>query len=581
MMYKKNFSLLIFVIIILSACTRENNLSTNKINMNLEPPGKEKSQTYLINQQDVFLENMIAEIPDNLINKNEQILQVINKNLDLDNDDEQVFIAKMTDDINTPLKIVVIDFDPVQGKPVRSWEYLTNSTNLRAFNLEFDDMIGDFNQEIIFTGANKKGETTFFIFKKIPSPSNLGLFYTPIFQIVTDGTIHINKITRSPLYQVGQKTGQSYPIVIEHKDKESSNSLDLIRDEYDWNYNKGLYELISSKPVPAEVVVENQLRALYDSNVLKDFENFISGPWYNKKDIKSIIVFAPEMEQIVFYSNDIQEIYTWDYMKKTVYNGLLFMVRNQSSSSIRKKINVTIKDTETITLNTNDINWDGTYIKVKEEFLESLFENAKTTVELADFNLTGFYEDENEEMKIIFEPPSFTMIKPGKENVIDGGFSITKNIPILNNYYLKRKLRKIPKQFSRDQFENEILKTITNYTAKKTLKDFYKIDSTKTNYTLESSELGNKELSSIWEILLSIQYKGYYNYQLAVLTLNIIDKNKIITRIDNYIMEYAEVHDENKVIKTIVLTPAEIEVKGIEATSDESLTFIQTEFLDN
>jgi len=556
----------------LPAATKQNKLNFSENTIAVSPDGS---------NQKAYIENIISEIPKILLNKNEEILQIINKNLDLDADDEQILIVKMTEDINTPIKILVIDYDPVQGKHIRSWEYLTNSTNQRAFNIEFDDLIGDFNQEILFTGTTKNGETTFYAFRRVHSPSNLGIFFSPICQIVSDGTIRVNKIVRSDLYQIGQKNGKSFPIVVERRDKLSLNSLDLIQEEFDWNNNKGLYELVSSKPIPANEVEQNQLRSLFYSEELADFENFLTGPWYNKNDIGSIIVFSPDIEQLTFYASDIQEIYLWDYMKKTVYNGLLFIVRNQISGSIRKKINVTIKDLETIIINVGDINWDGTYVKVKEEFLESLFEHERAAVEISNIALKGFYEEENEEIKIIFEPPSFTMLGPDKENVIEGGFSITKNITILNNYYLKRKLRKVPKQISKEEFENQILKQINSYSSKKLLSTNYILDSKKMTYSLISSDPSNNQLSKIWDILLSIKYKGYINYQLGVLTLNIFNKNRIKSKVENYILEYIEATDQNRITKTIVLTPGEIGVKGIEAISDESLTFTQSDYSEN
>ena len=81
-------------------------------------------------------------------------------------------------------KIAVIDYDPIRATYSRTWESLTNATNFRLLDISLKDVVGDHNLEIVCRGMNDGGELTLDLFRKTPSPTGLGLYFTEILRIV-------------------------------------------------------------------------------------------------------------------------------------------------------------------------------------------------------------------------------------------------------------------------------------------------------------------------------------------------------------------------------------------------------------
>ena len=89
------------------------------------------------------------------LDEREKLIKVINTNLDLDTNDEQILVLRQKEDPQGVLKIAVIDYDPVRTTYSRTWESLTNATNLRLLEISLTDVVGDHNLEIVCRGMNE------------------------------------------------------------------------------------------------------------------------------------------------------------------------------------------------------------------------------------------------------------------------------------------------------------------------------------------------------------------------------------------------------------------------------------------
>jgi hypothetical protein len=361
------------------------------------------------------------------IERSEKLIQVVSWNLDLDMSEEQILVLGRKGDPEAALRIAVIDFDTVRGAYFRSWEGTTSATNPRLFEVSQKDLVGDHNQEIVCRGINSRGEQVLNVFRKTPAPSGVGLYFTEICQIVSNGSIEIQEIERSEGYRLGQKNGPSFAIYVYSRDQASANLLDRIRYTYQWQYQQNRYVLTGQEKLPGAVVEEQQLQELFADPSVEAFERYLAGPWYlaGSEGREEIILFSPEQREITVYSGQVEEIYIWQTSFRSLPNRLYILGANESIESIQKRITV-----EVAALNTIDVSilgseqWDrsgGRYLKLTEELQEQLLKKKQTEVKPARILLTGVYRDD-QGTEVIFDPPRFTWI--GDKRQFSGGFAV-------------------------------------------------------------------------------------------------------------------------------------------------------------
>jgi hypothetical protein len=359
------------------------------------------------------------------IERSEKLIQVLNLNLDLDLSEEQILVLGAKDP-EAPLRIAVVDYDAVRGTYLRGWEGITGSTNPRLFEVSQKDLVGDHNQEIVCRGINGRGEQVLDVFRKTPAPSGVGLYYTKICQVVSEGSIEIQEIERSEGYRLGQKNGPSFAIYAYSRDKASPNLLDRIRTTYQWQYQQNRYVLTSEEKLPGAVVEERQLKELFADPSIEAFESYLAGPWYlaGSEGREEIILFSPEERRITIYSGQVEEIYVWQTSFRSLPNRLYILGANESIESIQKRITVEVTALNTIEVSIlGSEEWDrssGRYLKLTEELQEQLLKQKKTEVKPASILLKGIYRDD-QGTEIIFDPPHFTWI--GKRQ-FSGGFAV-------------------------------------------------------------------------------------------------------------------------------------------------------------
>ena len=367
------------------------------------------------------------ESPRVPLDGDEKLVQVLNANLDLDTNDEQILVVRRKDDPEARLELVVIDYDPVRASYSRTWEGLTQATNLRLFEIALKDLVGDHNQEIVCRGMNSRGELTLDVFRKTPSPKGLGLYFAEICQIVSDGSIEIDELERSEGYRMGQKNGPSFVITAYSQDRESKNLLDRVKHTYRWQYQQNRYVLTGVEKLPGAVIEERQLRELFSDTSVERFEKFLDGPWYlaGAEGEEEILLFATEERKISIFSGEVEEIYLWQASFRSLSNRLLIFAVNEAIESIVKRFTI-----EVVSLNAIDVailgseQWDrsfGRYLKLGQELQESLLAEDTAEVRTATLELKGLYQS-GQGIEIIFDPPDFTWI--GEDGSFSGGYTI-------------------------------------------------------------------------------------------------------------------------------------------------------------
>jgi hypothetical protein len=420
------FSFIFVLAIILASCAPQKEGGMDKAGA--QKPAAERielaqSEFSLATPNGKTLE-IVPKVP---IERTEKLIQVLNLNLDLDLNEEQILVLGSKDDPEAPLRIAVVDYDAVRGAYLRGWEGITASTNLRLFEVSQKDLVGDHNQEIVCRGINGRGEQVLDVFRKTPAPSGVGLYYTEICQIVSEGSIEIQEIERSEGYRLGQKNGPSFAIYAYSRDKSSPNLLDRIRTTYQWQYQQNRYVLTGEEKLPGAVVEERQLKELFADPSVEAFESYLAGPWYlaGSEGQEEIILFSPEERRITIYSGQVEEIYVWQTSFRSLPNRLYILGANESIESIQKRITVEVTALNTIEVSILGLEqWDrsgGRYLKLTEELQEQLLKQKQTEVKPANVQLKGIYRDE-QGTEIIFDPPHFTWI--GDKRQFSGGFAM-------------------------------------------------------------------------------------------------------------------------------------------------------------
>lgn len=461
------------------------------------------------------------QAPKVSIKSNETLLHLININLDLDKTDEQILVLKNRNEPKSKIRIALVDFDEIRDSYLKTWEHDTQATNPRAVRIETEDIIGDYNTEIICRGLNTEGELTLDVFRKTTSPSGLGLYYSPICQVVSDRSIKILREKQSTAYQLGQKYGQSFPIVVEKKDPSSENNLDVIMETYYWKYQEKRYIKSLVEKIAGDSLKQKQLRELFSVKSTKqDFEEFLKGPWFRQNEIENIVFFNPSDNTINFYDRNVLETY---FIEDFYLHGyrLSLITKNNTVASIKKWILITVHSMNSIDISTSKSQyktvvvsekWEGKYNRLTSDLMESLLQTQKSFIQTSTVDLTGMYRA-NEGLEIAFEPPYFTWLEDNSNESIPsgnaGGYSIIQNVPLLNGFYLERD---IPARVD-------------------------------------------------------------------VITFRFINESGMATIDRTFVIEHAVREDSNTVVKTINLTPTNLVVQGAVLTSKDSLILEQIEII--
>ncbi|MDR1375100.1 MAG: pallilysin-related adhesin [Treponema sp.] len=325
-------------------------------------------------EQLVYEDSMSAKVA---LNDGEALVSVLSLDFNKENTEreEQIIAYRDLLEIESPIYITHAAYDQDAQVYKRTWSAPAASTRPGTINLYTQDLIGDRSVCILVTGMNGAGEHTLTVFRK--NPAEGGPAFNKIAEIRIEGSISIQERERSQAYQLGQTRGQSFAIAAYGRDYESSNLLDQVEITYVYNSVNGLYEQSRVTRVPGTQIEQRRVRELLGGGSAA-FEQFVNGLWYyvgpeGTLDTRQYLYFDPQNRELIFYSDDTQEIYSWKSSSPTRY-GLYVSSQNISITNLRRFINIELESLESIQVRVfEDVHlrigvtgsWNGSYRRVK------------------------------------------------------------------------------------------------------------------------------------------------------------------------------------------------------------------------
>jgi hypothetical protein len=363
------------------------------------PQGKKQWQTRVIIPQSTAVpetyeaesaaERMAYEDSVNAkvaLNDGETMVTALTQDIDGDLLDEQIIAYRNLLELDSPIYITYADFDDQTGGYKRIWSAPTAATRPGTITLYAQDMIGDRGICVLVSGMNGAGEHTLTVFRKNsqtslrerPFPdesSGEGQVFNKIAELRIDGSISVQETERTQAYHLGFARGQSFTIAAFGRDYESSNILDQVEITYSYNPGNGLYEQSRITRVPGSQIEQRRVRELLNGGP-DAFESFISGLWYyvspeGTTDSRQYIYFDSLNREIIFYGEEIQQVFTWQNSSPTRY-GLYVSSQNISVTTLRRFLDIELESLESIRVKVfEDVRlkikvsapWDGSYRK--------------------------------------------------------------------------------------------------------------------------------------------------------------------------------------------------------------------------
>ncbi|HOX13202.1 MAG TPA: pallilysin-related adhesin [Spirochaetia bacterium] len=386
----------------------------------------------------------VSEIPTA---SNEILLDVYSFNLDSDQEDEQILVVRRTDDPSGLLRLIVADYLPGGRSWVRAWEGSTAVTKVRTLQILVKDVVGDHIPNIIAVGMNDRGEQAVSIFWRTPPSREYRspLFYTKICEVSGD-SVTIEETERPESYKLGQTNAETWPVTVHHRDPESENFLDQIRETWEWNFTRKAYERVLVERIPGAQIERQLVTRILDGTV-ETFQRYLEGIWYRasadpRAPGSQFVIFDPREKTLSFFSDNVMEPYQWEDSHPTRY-GIFIGSRSSAVKTLRRLIDVELTGHEAVSLRIfQDIRlkadvteqWNGTYRKMNSE-LASSFRKVTPVTQPRSAPLSGRYRG-LDGSTLSFDPPRFTAARDGRSEA--GGFSVftLKGAEILEMKYL-------------------------------------------------------------------------------------------------------------------------------------------------
>lgn len=355
------------------------------------------------------------------------VIAVKEYNLDMDEMDEQIVAYKIQSDDSDRIHVLVLDYDFVRGGYAVSWSAVTNSTNNRSVQISTADMTGDGSSEIILFGIDNHGRQTLNAYTAQSEITGQGLQFREIISISVDGTIDFEVPERSDDYFAAAAQSEPYRVSVQRQDDTSTSIMDLVQETHEWDAENRHYVITSTRDVPGMQVEESQLQELY-SGGSQAFENFLKGPWYRSRggrpdDSNAVLIsFFPDRRELVFHSDDMQQIFDWELSSRTIYRNIRVDIRNRILPSISTFGSIAVIGLDTIRVQMQGQNtWDGEYRRVSTNLQYSLQEQSKGATMTRRQELSGLFRSDSG-VELLLEGSRFSLTT--EEESYNGGYSL-------------------------------------------------------------------------------------------------------------------------------------------------------------
>jgi hypothetical protein len=324
----------------------------------------------------VYEDAVNAKIP---LKEGESIVAVLTQDLDGDMVDEQILAHRRALEPDSPVFISYIEFDQALGGYRLIWSAPTVVARPGTVSVYTQDLIGDRSICILVSGMDSNGEQTLTVFRTGGSKSPRGdsapqeSGFAKIAELRTDGSIQVQEAERSQAYYTGLSRGQSFPIVTYGRDPNSANILDQVERLYTYSSARGGYEQARTTRIPGSQIEQRRVRELLNGGKEK-FEEFVTGLWYyvspqGTVDNRQYIYFDPSGAEIIFYGEEIQQVFHWQNSSATRH-GLYIASQNISVTTLRRFLDLELESMDSIRVKVfEDIRlkiyvtapWDGSY----------------------------------------------------------------------------------------------------------------------------------------------------------------------------------------------------------------------------
>jgi len=294
--------------------------------------------------------------------------------IDFDNDavEEQIVVYRSLTDTENPVSLTLFNYDNRSKTYRRLWNIPVAATMPGTVSLYTQDLLGDRSFCVIVTGMNMQGEHTMTVFRENPQGDKSQPFIT-IAWIQVGGSITVQETERPLAYQQGIAKAQPFVITTYGRDNESNNMMDRIEISYTFNPLKRSYEQSAVTRVPGSQIEQRRLREILNGDA-KVFEDFIYDLWYyispeGTIDKSQYLYFDPVKREIIFYSDDIEQVFVWQNSNSTRY-GIYVSSQNISVTTLRRFLDIEMESLDSVHMRVfEDVklkinlnaSWDGLY----------------------------------------------------------------------------------------------------------------------------------------------------------------------------------------------------------------------------
>jgi hypothetical protein len=315
-----------------------------------------------------YRDSVLLKVP---LNDDEILVTALDDNLDDDVHEEQVIAYRNRLRDDSPVYIAYIDFDESSQSYKRVWDAETAAVRPGTIDLYIQDLIGEHIPNVLLSGMNAEGEFTLTAFKKSDGAEP----FLKIADIRIEGSVTVKEVERSQAYQLGMANSRAFPIVARGRDAESVNILDQIEISYVYDSDVGSYKQDSLTRIPGKQIEEQKVRDVLNGGI-RTFERFISGLWYwtapdGSIDGRQYIYFDPQNKEVIFYTDDTQQIFTWQNSSATRY-GVYLSTQNISVRTLRRSLDIALESLDSVRIRVSedvrlkigtDAGWNGSYRK--------------------------------------------------------------------------------------------------------------------------------------------------------------------------------------------------------------------------
>jgi hypothetical protein len=306
-----------------------------------------------------------------ILGDDEILVTVLDDNFDDDAQEEQILAYRSRSQENSPINISYVDFDESSQSYKRVWNVETIVVRPGTIDLYIQDLTGDHIPSVLLSGMSPSGEYSLLVFKKTGGAEP----FRKIADIRIEGGVTVNEVERSQAYQSGIANSRSFPITAYGRDAASANILDRIEISYVYNNEIGEYVQDTLTRIPGEQIEEQKLREVLNGG-RRSFERFLNGLWYWTASDGSIdngqyIYFDPQNKEIIFYSDDAQQVFVWQNSSATRY-GLYLTAQNVSVQTLRRSLDIALESLNSVHIRVSedvrlkigtDASWNGSYKK--------------------------------------------------------------------------------------------------------------------------------------------------------------------------------------------------------------------------